>query len=256
MRLLIKILLLFAFAATSFFQHEQLRATVETMASTFNFQGDTLAGATCFMINKDGKQYFGTAAHLFKSSHKSGDVVPIQILIQNELEPFHAKVYFHADKNVDIAVIKLSENVSQGIKVSEKVFQGHAISLDTTLFGFGMQVFFYGFPLTNLGTEALGIKFPLVKKAIVSGVVKYNGVDVIVLDGHNNRGFSGGPVLAYDPSIKKMCIIGVVSGYFSETKNVQYKGDRLAFDENSGIILCYGRQYIEEILTKNKKDLR
>jgi hypothetical protein len=256
MKALIYILLLLLFPATLFCQQQQLKATFETMASTFNFQGDTSAGATCFMINKEGRQYFVTAAHLFKPSHKSGDVVPIRMVIQNQVQSFDATVYFHADRNVDIALLRLSQKVSQRLKLSEKASQGNGISLDTTLIGFGMQVFFYGFPLTNMGTEALGIKFPLVKQAIVSGVVKHNGVDVLVLDGHNNRGFSGGPVLAYDTSIKKMCIIGVVAGYFNEPINVHYKGDQLSFDENSGIIVCYGRRYIEEILDKNKKDLR
>ncbi|WP_276500772.1 S1 family peptidase [Terrimonas pollutisoli] len=254
MRRLLYILSFFALPASSFSQdHQELKATVETMASTFNFQGDTLAGATCFLVNKDGQQYFVTAAHLFKSSHKSGDTVLVRMLIQNELKPFDATVYFHANKDIDIAVFKLSEKVTQSIKLLENVSQGHGISLDTTLVGFGMPVFFYGFPLTNMGTEALGIKFPLVKKAIVSGVVKYNRVEVLVLDGHNNVGFSGGPVVAYDSNLKKMCTIGVVSGYFSETKNVEYKGDKLSFDENSGILLCYGRQYVEEILATIEK---
>ena len=185
------------------------------------------------------------------------------MLIQNQLEPFDANVYFHTNRNVDIAIIKLSEKVSQvsengtgKFKLSEIISQGDGISLDTTLVGFGIETFFYGFPLTNMGTEALGIKFPLVKNAVLSGMVKYNGVDVLVLDGHNNRGFSGGPVVVYDTSKKKMCLIGVISGYFPESRSVQYKGDRLSFDENSGIILCYGRQYIEEIFNMHKKDLR
>ena len=254
MKPFINIFILLVFSSTSFSQQEQLRATFTTMASTFNFQGDTLTG-TCFMVNKDGKQYFVTAAHLFKSSHKSGDIIFIRMLIQNQWEPFDASVYFHEDENIDIALFKLPEKVFQNIKLVEKVSLGDGISLDTTLVGFGMHVLFYGFPLTNMGTEALGIKLPLVKEAVVSGQIKHNGVDVLVLDGHNNRGFSGGPVLAYDTSIKKMCIVGVISGYFNETINVQYKGERLSFDENSGIILCYGRRYIEEILGKNKKNL-
>jgi hypothetical protein len=264
MKILVVVTLLsLVFPAISFSQPQQMRATLVTMTSTFNFQGDTLAGATCFLITKEGKQYFVTAAHLFKASHKSGDVVPIRMLIQNQLEPFHANVYFHTNRNVDIAVIKLSEKISQvsnnetgKFKLSEIISQGDGISLDTTLVGIGMETFFYGFPLSNMGTEALGIKFPLVKKAVLSGVVKYNGVNVLVLDGHNNRGFSGGPVSVYDTSTKKMCLIGVISGFFPESRSVEYKGDRLSFDENSGIILCYGRQYIDEIFNSHKKDLR
>jgi hypothetical protein len=107
------ILSLLIFPAISFSQPQQMRATLVTMTSTFNFQGDTLAGATCFLITKEGKQYFVSAAHLFKASHKSGDVVPIRMLIQNQLEPFDANVYFHTNRNVDIAIIKLPEKITQ-----------------------------------------------------------------------------------------------------------------------------------------------
>lgn len=107
-----------------------------------------------------------------------------------------------------------------------------------------------------MGTEALGIKFPLVKKTIVSGWVKHKGLDVLLLDGHNNVGFSGGPVVAYDTSSKKMCIVGVKSGHVPEPVDMQYKEDKISVNENSGIIVCYGRRYIEEIFTRNQKALR
>jgi hypothetical protein len=134
------------------------------------------------------------------------------------------------------------------------ILQG-GISLDTSFSTPGAEVFFYGFPLGNLGTEALGIKFPLVKKAIISGWVKNKGLDVLVLDGHNNLGFSGGPVVRYDTQSKKMNIIGVISGYVPEPINVKHKGDTLLVNENSGIIVCYGMHYIEEIFSKHKNDL-
>lgn len=152
--------------------------------------------------------------------------------------------------------MRFPEELSKYNEFSEKLSQGEGISLDTTLIAFGMEVFFYGFPLENMGTEVLGIKFPLVKKAIMSGWVKYNGVDVLLLDGHNNLGFSGGPVVAYDLTRKKMCLIGVISGYFPEARDIKYKGDRLSFSENSGITVCYGRDYIEGIFRKHKKEFR
>jgi hypothetical protein len=264
MKALICILFLLIFPTIAFSQQEQSRAIAETMANTFNLYQEQSAG-TCFMVTKDGRQYFVTAAHLFKPSHKSGDLVPIQMLIQNQLQYFNAKVYFHADRNVDIALIRLSEKVLQNIQlpkefikyneVVQQVFQGKGISLDSTFITVGVEVFFYGFPLGNLGTQALGIKFPLVKKAIISGWVRHKGLDKILLDGYNNLGFSGGPVVSYNTSSKKMCIVGVVSGYIPEPVSVQYKGDKLSVNENSGIIICYGKRYIEEIFTKHKKDL-
>ena len=264
MKALICILAFLIFPATCISQHEQARAISETMASTFNLHGDQASG-TCFLVTKDGKQYFVTAAHLFKPSHKSGYLVPIQMLIQNQLQSFTAEVYFHTNRNVDIALVKLPEKVSQKLQLPEeiirynevfqKVFQGNGLSLDSTLIAFGMEVYFYGFPLGDLGTQVLGITYPLVKKAIVSGVVKHKGLDKMVLDGYNNLGFSGGPVVAYDTNRKKMCLVGVVSGYIPEPVIVQYKGDKLTVNENSGMIVCYSKRYIEEIFTNHKKDL-
>jgi hypothetical protein len=264
MKVLLWLLIVFVFPATSFSQHEQSLATVETMASTFNLYGDKATG-TCFMVIKGEKQYFVTAAHLFASSRKSGDAVPIKMLIHNQLQAFDAKVYFHPNRDVDIALIKLSGDIIQNLELSEeftqpnkplvKAFKSTGISLDSLFLIPGMEVLFYGFPLGNLGTEALGIKFPLVKKAIVSGWVRHKALDKLVLDGHNNLGFSGGPVVAYDTSRKKMFIVGVISGYIPEPVYVQYKKNTLSIQENSGIIICYGRHYIEEIFTMNKISL-
>lgn len=103
MKILVWILPLFVLPLIAFPQKERSEATVEAMANTFNLYGDKLTG-TCFMVTKNGEQYFVTAAHLFEPSHKSGDVVPIQMVIQNQLQSFNATVYFHANRKVDIAV--------------------------------------------------------------------------------------------------------------------------------------------------------
>lgn len=63
--------------------------------------------------------------------------------------------------------------------------------------------------------------FPFVKKCIISSINK----QTIYLDGHNNRGFSGGPVVVIETN-KTMKIIGVVSGFLNDNVNVT---------ENSGI---------------------
>lgn len=264
MKALIFILSFLVIRSTAFSQTEHSIAIAEAMASTFNIRIDETTG-TCFMVTKDKKQYFLTAAHLFPSSHKSGNLNPIEMLIQNEWRSFNARVYFHTDRKIDIALVILSERVLQNLEFPEELSrldssareaQGNGISLDPILADFGKEVFFYGFPLGNLGSEVFGIKFPLVKKATVSGSVRHNGVNMLLLDGHNNLGFSGGPVVAYNISSKKMCIVGIISGYVPEPIDVQYKGDKLSVNDNSGIIICYGRRYIEEVLTKNEKDLR
>lgn len=71
-----------------------------------------------------------------------------------------------------------------------------------------------------MGTEAAGSKFPLVKRESLSGIIKYLGVDVLVLDGHNNRGFSEGPGIAYDSARKGGSVISIISGHLLETRKI------------------------------------
>lgn len=91
--------------------------------------------------------------------------------------------------------ITLPEEYAKDKKEYQKWFPGNGISIDSFFTTANLDVSFLGFPLGNLGTVFLGIKFPLVKKAVVSGWVKHNGIELLLLDGHNNLGFSGGPVV-------------------------------------------------------------
>lgn len=265
MKSLVFLFSLFILPLISFSQKEQPEAIAETMSNIFNLSGDKLTG-TCFMVIKDGKQFFITAAHLFESSHRSGDVVPVQMVVQNQLQSFNANIYYHTNRKVDIAVIKLSEKVSQNIELPEELTKqkeffkrlhvGNGISTDSIFTTPGMDVFFFGFPLEGLGNEIYGLKLPLVKKAVISGWINHNGVNLLLLDGHNNLGFSGEPVAVYDPTTKKMCIVGVISGYFPEPINVKQKKETLSVNANSGIIICYLTRYIEDIFATNRNYLR
>lgn len=244
-----------------FAQDDKTVPIVQALSNTYNIYGDKFTG-TCFMVTRNGVQYFVTAAHLFESSHQSGDDVSIQLVVQNELQPYHARVYYHPDRKVDIAVLKLAETISQSASIPDeltkykdtlqKIFRGDGFSTDSVFVSIGTETYFLGFPLGNLGTEAFGIKYPLLKKAIISGWVNHNGIDVLLLDGHNNLGFSGGPVVAYDEASQKMRIVGVISGYLPEPINIKEKNSTASVEENSGIIVCYDRRYMAEIFKKNK----
>lgn len=94
----------------------------------------------------------------------------------------------------------------------------------------------------------------MVKKAVVSGWTKHNGIELLLLDGHNNIGFSGG--LAYNAEKKKMCLLGIISGYVPESINVKQNKATLSVTANSGIMICYEKRYLEEIFDANKKYLQ
>lgn len=77
---------------------------------------------------------------------------------------------------------------------------------------------------------------------------------MILLDGINNPGFSGGPVIFYDYIKKKNKILGVISGYFNQTNKVE-SSPKIYFEyvENSGIIISYPSYYISDIIEKLNK---
>jgi len=74
-------------------------------------------------------------------------------------------------------------------------------------------------------------------------------VAVELLDGHNNSGFSGGPI--YYISNQEICVRGVISGYrFKQSHLYDKNNNELEFfiKENSGIIRFYSIKYVLEIL--------
>lgn len=265
MRIYILVACVSIFSTSIFSQNIPLPALGEAFSNTFNLYNSNISG-TCFIIKEDHQQYLITAAHLFDASYESGDTVSIQLLIEDRLKLFRGKIYFHENRKVDIALLKLSENISQKVQLPDeikqykdtlqRVFSGNGISMDSLPANVDMDVLFLGYPLGNLGTKAFGIKFLLAKKAIISGWVQHNDVELLLLDGHNNLGFSGGPVIAYDTAGKRMCVVGVISGYIPESVDVKHKNESFSVNQNSGIIVCYGRKYIEDILDENKKDFR
>ena len=62
---------------------------------------------------------------------------------------------------------------------------------------YGQDVYFLGFPYGlhgDMSALSNDLPFPFVKKGIIS-LFHNDGVNRIYLDGHNNPGFSGGPVV-------------------------------------------------------------
>jgi hypothetical protein len=112
---------------------------------------------------------------------------------------------------------------------------------------YGQDVYFLGFPYGFLGRHSFGrsgYPLPFVKKAVVS---LFDGTTYL-LDGHNNPGFSGGPVVWKAPHSQEFNAGAVVSGYRCVDEPV-YGGTGatpLTYRYNTGIIVSHG---VEAVLS-------
>lgn len=190
---------------------------------------------TAFTIERLGVQYLVTAKHLFPEDLPSKVEIGIQLnaSIENRL----AFVYYHSNESIDICVIKLENDELIGA-------QNHIEFIDQS-FTLSQDCYFLGFPL-NLFIPMEGLQsfpVPLVKKGIISGFFQVDNYQLLLLDGINNPGFSGGPVVVIEPK-NVMKIVGVISGYQLINRNfVDAKGNiienGLFWQENSGLVRAW-----------------
>jgi hypothetical protein len=95
---------------------------------------------------------------------------------------------------------------------------------------------------------------PLVKKGIVSSFITGNQrLDYLLLDGHNNPGFSGGPVFYSVLGQHDFRVAGVISGYRYEWHPVFSGGQEtpLTYQYNTGIIISVGIQVAVDLIKAN-----
>lgn len=119
---------------------------------------------------------------------------------------------------------------------------------------YGQDVYFLGFPYGmtgEIGQMNRDFPLPFVKKAIVSCLqTTQKDAQLLFLDGHNNPGFSGGPVVFKEPNKNDFKVAGVISGYRYNEEPI-YQGDQqvpLAYRYNTGIIFSYGIKHAVDII--------
>lgn len=90
----------------------------------------------------------------------------------------------------------------------------------------------------------------------MSGILKKTrSNETYLLDGHNNPGFSGGPVVFHVPGKQKLeyKVIGVISAYRQQEGDVYYDGKAtgLKHVENAGIIIAPSIKRVIDIINEN-----
>ena len=126
----------------------------------------------------------------------------------------------------------------------------------------GQDVYFLGFPYSissDIGDLNRNFPVSLIKKAILSAFGSNpSDTQVLYLDGHNNPGFSGGPVVFCNPySIASLSnpykVAAVISGmkYVEEPVYDSDKRTHLVYRYNTGIIVAYRIQYALDLIQAN-----
>lgn len=199
--------------------------------------------ATGFTIEVDERQYLITAKHVVADASRAGsiDIFHDRDWIINI--PYRA-VLVEPDV-VDIAVLALNQRISPLLPITVGI-KGAFLS---------QKVFFVGFPFgLSINGRAVngGFPLPLVKHGIIAAIAIGDGEPFLV-DGINNPGFSGGPVVIADNPTSPR-IIGVVSAYKTEQQPVSYGGQEVAAlsaRSNTGLLVAFETEYALRAIEKN-----
>lgn len=198
---------------------------------------------TCFTIDEDSKQYLVTARHVVAEIKQSDTV---EIFYQNQWHTFNCEIVGEASDGIDITVFSVPIQLSPT----------YALPATTQDIVFGQEVFFLGFPynlFADIGAMNRDFPLPFVKRATLSSIVNDSNGEMLFLDGHNNPGFSGGPVVFKPPGTKDFRVAGVISGYRYENEPI-YEGNtptQFAYRYNTGIIVSYSIRYAVELIQVN-----
>lgn len=198
------------------------------------------ATATAFTLDVDGRQYLVTARHVIEDVTR---VSTLEILSNNTWTPLETKLVGHSEGEIDISVIAATSRLTPANLPLEASSDGLA---------YGQDVFFLGFPYGIQGNIIFGddgYPLPLVKKALVSAL----DANVYLLDGHNNAGFSGGPVVFVPSASRRLRVAAVISGFQYVEEPVFESGTEtpLVYRDNTGIIVSYSVNHAIGLIQQN-----
>jgi hypothetical protein len=166
--------------------------------------------ATAFTIDVDGREYLITAKHVVQELKETDK---IDVFMNDAWAPLDVKVFRCADP-VDIAVLIPPHQLTVNFD----------LPFDKASYFFGQDAYFLGFPYgIQMPVHGANGPYPLavIKRGTISAQIT---VDVskkeiqILLDGYNNPGFSGGPIVYRDlnQNTVTLNLAGVVSGFKPE----------------------------------------
>ena len=188
--------------------------------------GDSVG--TGFTVDIDGKQYLVTAKHVVKDF---GPTVHLEVFGNGAWTFVPAHLVAHGADSVDLSVLAPSAPMSP---------PNLPVVASSDGLVYGQDVYFLGFPdgvLSAVIFGDAGHPLPFVKRALFSCFAG----DLYLLDGHNNPGFSGSPVVFGRSGAPPNCVAAVVSGYHGlpEPVFLERRKTALTYLHNTGIIITY-----------------
>ena len=206
---------------------------------------------TAFTIDYRGKLYYVTARHVVARLPEKNAI--IQVRKGNSWEDLHTvKTLFPPSSEADIAVLKTDENVVHPFSVPT-MGQGDSVTM-------GQQVWFLGFPFEGMGTPVGNDKSTMIsfmKRGTMSAIDGRNpNAVVLYIDGFNNPGFSGGPIVFWSFTSHAYQIAGVVMGYKQETAKILVNGVQVDTNllVNSGILIAYSIKHAIQAIEKDQEN--
>lgn len=210
---------------------------------------------TAFFISHDGVTYLVSARHVFQGISEASSV-KLWIRGSEEWSVLNIVVHYPDDQNVDVAVATLPDP-------HEKT-SGFDICGENDKLDFGDEGLFLGFPYgfdtdpnvgaTNMPLDVHGRVMPFIKRATLSGMIQVapGTNQVMVLDGINNEGFSGGPLI-FSSVTSGSCVAGVIISYVTSTEPVMDQTNQATAQSvraNTGLIYATPTGYVNELIKK------
>ena len=193
---------------------------------------------TAFTIDVDGRQYIITAKHIVDGIPNEAEST-IQIRRKSGLVPLKVRV-FKCDDPTDIAVLVPPAQLTVAFPLEPNA-EGIAV---------GQDAYFVGFPYgEGVAYGTLPDVFGHVKRVTLSALVKLPGHkadQLLELDGYNNPGFSGSPVVWVPVSKKNSGVLeynvaAVISDFIYDATPVVKKKKELQPDQVTKEDLLQGK---------------
>jgi hypothetical protein len=204
---------------------------------------------TAFQVIRNNRMYYITAGHMAKGLPDNNPT--IEKRVGDRWEDLHVQKILHpSSPDADIAVLAVDEKPTSQFAVQVVKVAGGGPTI-------GQGVWFVGYPfIEGMGTkthDSKSVVFPFIKHGIFSAVDGSNEDAVIwYLDGVNNEGFSGGPVVFWDFNKHDYEILAVVAGYKEDNARIVVNGEQVktALLVNSGIVVTYSVNHAIDAIDK------